>query len=49
MLTADAAEPDRDGFGWTVLGATCLETVDVHAKDGRLTIAVTKMREAVQT
>jgi serine/threonine-protein kinase RsbW len=48
VLTADAAEPDRDGFGWTVLGALA-SSVDVHAKDGRLTISVTKMREAAQT
>ncbi|HEV7206682.1 MAG TPA: ATP-binding protein [Jatrophihabitans sp.] len=45
--TSDTAEPDRDGFAWTVLGALA-STVDVHRDGKRLTISVTKSREAAQ-
>jgi serine/threonine-protein kinase RsbW len=38
-------KPDRNGFAWTVLGALAT-TVDVTAKDERLTISITKTREA---
>ncbi len=47
-IAGDSPQPDRDGFGWTVLGALA-SSVDVHSADGRLTISVTKSREAVQT
>jgi serine/threonine-protein kinase RsbW len=43
--TADGAEPDRSGFAWTVLDALAT-SVDVRSDAGRLTIAVTKAREA---
>jgi serine/threonine-protein kinase RsbW len=43
--TADPAEPDRSGFAWTVLGALA-SSVDVRQDAGRLTILVTKKREA---
>jgi serine/threonine-protein kinase RsbW len=43
--TAQAAEPDRSGFAWTVLGALA-SSVDVRQDAGRLTIAVSKQREA---
>jgi serine/threonine-protein kinase RsbW len=39
------AELDRTGFAWTVLGALA-SSVDVTRADGRLTIALTKRREA---
>jgi serine/threonine-protein kinase RsbW len=45
VATDESAEPDRDGFAWTVLGALAT-TVDVRNAAGRLTIAVTKAREA---
>ncbi len=45
MLTTEAAEPDRTGFGWTVLGALA-STVNVGQEAGRLAIVVTKTREA---
>jgi serine/threonine-protein kinase RsbW len=45
VASEDAAEPDRSGFAWTVLGALAT-TVDVRQKDGRLSIVVTKAREA---
>ncbi len=45
VASDDTAEPDRSGFAWTVLGALA-STVDVRQADGRLTISVTKMREA---
>ena len=45
VRTADAAEPDRSGFAWTVLGALA-SSVDVHKDADRLTIVVTKAREA---
>jgi serine/threonine-protein kinase RsbW len=45
VQTTDAAEPDRTGFAWTVLGALA-STVDVRKDADRLTIAVTKAREA---
>jgi serine/threonine-protein kinase RsbW len=45
VATAEAAEPDRSGFAWTVLGALA-SSVDVQNSEGRLTIAVTKAREA---
>jgi serine/threonine-protein kinase RsbW len=44
--TADGiAEPDRNGFAWTVLDALAT-AVDVKKDDGLLTISVTKAREA---
>jgi serine/threonine-protein kinase RsbW len=43
--TAEAAEPDRTGFAWTVLGALA-STVDVRKDAGKLVIAVSKQREA---
>jgi serine/threonine-protein kinase RsbW len=45
VQTTAAAEPDRSGFAWTVLGALA-SSVDVRQETGRLTIAVTKRREA---
>ena len=45
VQTAEAAEPDRSGFAWTVLGALA-STVDVRQDGGTLTIAVSKQREA---
>jgi serine/threonine-protein kinase RsbW len=47
VLTTDSAEPDRDGFAWTVLGALA-SSVDVRRDADRLTITVTKVREAAQ-
>jgi serine/threonine-protein kinase RsbW len=47
VTTSDSAEPDRDGFAWTVLGALA-SSVDVRRNDDRLTITVTKTREAAQ-
>lgn len=38
-------EPDRSGFAWTVLGALAT-TVDVAQAGDRLTITVSKIREA---
>jgi serine/threonine-protein kinase RsbW len=43
--TTEAAEPDRSGFAWTVLGALA-STVDVRNESGQLIIAVSKQREA---
>ena len=45
VQTAEASEPDRSGFAWTVLGALA-STVDVRKEADRLTIAVSKQREA---
>jgi len=45
VSTADDAEPDRTGFAWTVLGALAT-SVDVRKDSGRLSIVVTKTREA---
>jgi serine/threonine-protein kinase RsbW len=45
VRSADTAEPDRHGFAWTVLGALAT-TVEVGQLDGRLTITVSKTREA---
>jgi serine/threonine-protein kinase RsbW len=45
VQTTEAAEPDRSGFAWTVLGALA-STVDVRKDADRLIIAVTKRREA---
>jgi serine/threonine-protein kinase RsbW len=45
VATDEAAEPDRSGFAWTVLGALA-STVDVRQDGGRLIILVTKAREA---
>jgi serine/threonine-protein kinase RsbW len=45
VATDEASEPDRSGFAWTVLGALA-STVDVRQTDGRLSIVVTKAREA---
>ncbi len=41
----DAAQLDRTGFAWTVLGALA-SSVTVSASDGRLSIAVTKRGQA---
>ena len=45
MRSAGDAEPDRSGFAWTVLGALA-STVDVARDGARLSITVTKAREA---
>jgi len=45
VATDEAAEPDRSGFAWTVLGALA-SSVDVRQTDGRLAIVVTRAREA---
>lgn len=45
VQTDDAAEPDRSGYAWTVLGALAT-AVDVRKDEGRLIISVTKAREA---
>ena len=45
VRSKDSAEPDRDGFAWTVLGALA-SSVDVAHDGERLTITVTKQREA---
>ena len=37
------AQPDRDGFAWTVLGALADE-VEVRSENGRLAIGLTKRR-----
>lgn len=47
VSSGESAEPDREGFGWTVLDALT-SSVEVTQKDGLLTISVTKIREAVQ-
>ncbi len=43
--TVEAAEPDRSGFAWTVLGALS-SSVDVDRHQERLTITISKIREA---
>jgi serine/threonine-protein kinase RsbW len=48
VQTTESADPDRTGFAWTVLGALA-SSVDVHNDGGRLTITVTKIREAAST
>jgi serine/threonine-protein kinase RsbW len=48
VVTNHDAEPDRSGFAWTVLGALAT-SVDVHKDGDRLTIRVTKTREAATT
>ena len=45
VQTGEAAEPDRSGFAWTVLGALA-SSVDVRTDADRLAIIVTKAREA---
>lgn len=45
VATEDTAEPDREGFAWTVLGALT-SSVDVRQQGGMLTIALTKSRLA---
>jgi serine/threonine-protein kinase RsbW len=45
VATKDTAQPDREGFAWTVLGALTT-SVDVRQDNGTLTIALTKSREA---
>ena len=45
VATEDTAQPDREGFAWTVLGALT-SSVDVRQQNGVLTIALTKSREA---
>jgi serine/threonine-protein kinase RsbW len=47
VATEDVAEPDKEGFAWTVLGALTTQ-LDVHQRDGKLTITLTKTREAAQ-
>ena len=44
----DGAEPDRNGFAWTVLGALA-SNVEVRKSAGQLGIMVTKNREASAT
>ena len=46
--TDTAAEPDRTGFAWTVLGALA-SSVDVRQEADRLVIVVTKTRAAAAT
>ena len=48
VRTAAAAEPDRTGFAWTVLGALA-SSVDVHQDGNRLVISVVKTRAAAAT
>ena len=48
VRTSVAAEPDRTGFAWTVLGALA-SSVDVRQEADRLVIAVTKTRAAAAT
>lgn len=48
VRTDGDSEPDRTGFAWTVLGALA-SSVDVRKEPGRLTIVVTKSREAATT
>lgn len=48
VTTTETREPDRDGFAWTVLDALA-SSVDVHMREHRLTISVSKSREAVTT
>jgi serine/threonine-protein kinase RsbW len=48
VQTSASAGPDRTGFAWTVLGALA-SSVDVRNDGGRLTITVTKTREAAAT
>lgn len=43
VATSDTAEPDRDGFAWTVLGALATE-IAVEPGPQRLTISVVKKR-----
>lgn len=42
---ADGAQPDRNGFAWTVLGAL-VTSVEVGNESGRAAITVMKAREA---
>jgi serine/threonine-protein kinase RsbW len=48
VVSGHDAEPDRSGFAWTVLGALA-SSVEVHKDGDRLTIRVTKSREAANT
>jgi serine/threonine-protein kinase RsbW len=48
VQTIESADPDRTGFAWTVLGALA-SSVDVRNDGSRLTITVTKTREAAAT
>jgi len=45
ITSVAGAQLDRDGFAWTVLGALAAP-IDVTQGDGRITIALTKRREA---
>jgi serine/threonine-protein kinase RsbW len=45
VATDGEKAPDRGGFAWTVLSALA-SSVEVAHEDGRLTITVTKRREA---
>lgn len=45
VTTGGADEPDREGLGWTVLGALAT-SVDVRRDNSRLIISVTKSRAA---
>jgi serine/threonine-protein kinase RsbW len=47
VATDDVAEPNKESFAWTVLGALTTD-LDVRQQDGMLTIALTKTREAAQ-
>jgi serine/threonine-protein kinase RsbW len=48
VRTSETAEPDRTGFAWTVLDALA-SSVEVRRDGDRLTISVTKTREAAAT
>jgi serine/threonine-protein kinase RsbW len=45
VAASAAADPDRDGFAWTVLGALA-DDVRVTSRDGTLAIELNKCREA---
>jgi serine/threonine-protein kinase RsbW len=47
VQAGDGAAIDRSGFAWTVLGALA-SSVDVDSAAGRLSIALTKRREAAR-
>ena len=47
VAAADGAAIDRSGFAWTVLGALA-SSVAVDSAEGRLTITLTKRREAAR-
>ncbi|MCU1655510.1 MAG: putative anti-sigma regulatory factor, serine/threonine protein kinase [Pseudonocardiales bacterium] len=45
VATEGPAELDRKGFAWTVLGALA-SSIDIEQTDDRVTISLTKRREA---